>query len=407
MARFGTDRPTRGVNVGDLLLACLKPDAVDDAARMAALLEQVDAAVICDAARYHRVVAPVHEAVRRVDGVDKAVVRGLAALRREAAVASFRVIRALHQVRDALDAAGLRWVVVKGPVLSDIVYSQRGIRTYHDLDALVQPADFKAALETLEHTGFRLADPNWKFHRRWVAGELRLRLEGGADVDLHWHLVFSRQIRRSFRLPIADLVARAREVSVHGVSILTLDAADALLHLTVHACREGGDRLFWLKDIEQSVVNDKPDWDEVVARAHEWRVHLLVGTMLLRTRAALAAPVPEEVVRALLPDAWRIAAAAADRLFPPERSSARGTPATLLAHGARDTVGSSASAIASEVVRMVRQLIGGEPWRQEEWDRGRGALENPSDPNSKLFATGDARDRAWLLDELVRETASV
>jgi hypothetical protein len=393
--------------VGDFLLACLNADASDDLAEASELLRRVRTADICEAARYHRVVAPVHEVLSRIGEADSEIVDALAALRREAVLASFRVVRALQQVREALADSDLRWLVVKGPVLSEVVYVRRGVRTYHDLDLLVRPAGFKRALEALEGAGLGLLDPNWKFHRRWVASELRLASSGGADVDLHWHLLFEREIRRSFRLPIADLVDRAREVSVHNMPVLTLDATDTLLHLAVHACREGGDRLCWLNDIEQSIVNEHPDWHDVVTRAHEWRVQLLVGTMLARARAVLNAPVPDEVIRALLPRTWRSATLAADRLFPPHRSNARGSLATLLAHGARDSVHSSAFAIASDVRRMLGQLAGGHSWRQEEWDRARAALDNPRDPSSKRFPAGDERDRAWLLDELLRETASV
>jgi hypothetical protein len=56
---------------------------------------------------------------------------------------------------------------------------------------------------------------------------------------------------------------------------------------------------------------------------------------------------------------------------------------------------------------MLRQIVGGEPWRREEWDRERFALDNPHDPNSKRFPAGDDRDRAWLLDELVRESSEI
>jgi hypothetical protein len=398
--------PAHRVHVGDFLLACLNAGADDDVAEASELLRSISTADIYEAARYHRVVAPVHEVLSRIEPADPEIVDKLAALRREAVLASFRVVRALQQAGKTLADNDLRWLVVKGPVLSEVVYARRGVRTYHDLDVLVRPADFKRALEALEGAGFRLLDPNWKFHRRWVASELRVASSGGADVDLHWHLLFAREIRRSFRMPIADLVDRAREVSVHNMPVLTLDTADTLLHLAVHACRECGDRLYWLKDIEQSIVNEKPDWNDVVTRAHEWRVHILVGTMLARTRTVLNAPVPDEVIRALLPRAWRSATIAADRLFPPQRSDARGSLATLFAHGARDSVRSSASAIGSDVRRMLGQLAGGQSWRREEWDRARMALDDPRDPNSKRFPAGDERDRAWLLDELLRETTA-
>jgi hypothetical protein len=399
-------RAKRGhVHVGDLLIACLDEDADRDLAKIRDLASRVDHREIPAAARYHRVVAPVHEVLTRAGGVDTVVIDLLGAVRREGALANLRALRALRQVRDALADVEIPWLVVKGPVLSEIVYRRPGTRLYHDLDILVQPKDFKLALEALERADFHLIDPNWNFHRRWVAAELRLAADGGADVDLHWHLLFSRQIRQNFNVPIAELVERARKTVVRGIPLRTLDRVDTLIHLSMHACREGGDRLCWLKDIEESVVNETPDWDSVITRADDWGVRILVGMMLARTSATLRTPVPEEVVRALLPRAWMIATTTADRLFPAYRSKARGSAATLLAHGARNNTRSSVAAMGSDVLRILRQVAGGEPWRREEWDRGRMVLENPHDPSSKAFPAGGERDRVWLLDELMRESS--
>lgn len=396
----------RSVHVGDVLLTCVKADGTDiDQHELRQLLAHTNVAEIPNAARYHRVVAPVYSALGPLDDVDSKMVTLLRALHREGALAQFRVHKALHQVREVLDPLDLPWLVVKGPVLSEVIYRRRGLRLYQDLDLLVPPTEFKRALQALEDARFEMLDPNWKFHCRWVAAELRLSLSGGADVDLHWHILFSREIRRFFRIPIVDVINRARQVVVHDLPVMTLDKADTLIHLTMHACREGGDRLGWLKDIEQSITNETPEWDDVVDRACDWRVNMLVGTMLARVRTTLAAPVPEGVVRALLPRrAWRVAITGADRLFPPHRSTARGTVATLLAHGARDNLRSTVSATSSDVIRMLRQIVGGEPWRREEWDRDRVGRESPQDPQSKLYPAGDERDRAWYLNELMRES---
>jgi Uncharacterised nucleotidyltransferase len=391
--------------VGDILIACVSDDAASNLAHIRELLSRADHSAIPPSARYHRVVPLVHEVLSRAGGVSPPVFSLLGALRREGALANLRALQALRQAQDVLAHADVPWLVVKGPVLSEFLYSRRGARIYHDVDILVRPSDFKVALTALESANFRLIDPNWRFHRRWVSGELRLATAGSADVDLHWHLLISRQIRRHFHIPIAELIERGREVHIRGMRIQTLEETDTLIHLSMHACREGGDRLYWLKDIDQAVVNDQPDWDVVIRRAHEWGVNILVGMMLARTRATFRTAVPNEVVRALVPQPWRVATNAADRLFPAHRSTARGTAATLLAHAARNDVRSSAVALATNIVRMFRQIVGGEPWRREEWDRDRFALDDPRDPESKRFPAGDDRDRAWLLDEAVRESS--
>jgi hypothetical protein len=403
------DRPRsqdRRSHVGDLIIACVSEETAPDLGRIRHLLSRVDHTAIPDSARYHRVVPAVHEALSRAGDVEPGVLAHLGALRREGALANLLALRTLRQVKEALADTDVPWLVVKGPVLSEFLYRRRGSRIFHDVDVLVRPADFRRALGALERANFNLVDPNWHFHRRWVSGELRLASDRSADVDLHWHLLISRQIRRHFRIPIAEMVDRGREVDIRGVAVETLDKADTLIHLSMHACREGGDRLYWLKDIDESATNDRPDWETVTRRAHDWGVNLLVGMMLVRARLTFRTAVPDDVLRSLLPRAWRLAATTADRLFPPHRSTARGNVATLLAHGARNSVSSSILAIGADGFRMLRQIVGGEPWRREEWDRDRFALDDPANPESKRFLAGSDRDRVWLLDEVVRESSS-
>ena len=103
----------------------------------------------------------------------------------------------------------------------------------------------------------------------------------------------------------------------------------------MHACRSGGNRLLWLKDLEQAVLHDAPSWDEVIERAREWRAALALATMLLRTRRALGVQLPSEVLRALASPTWRTLVASTERLAPVERSIGRDSLAMLVNYSVR------------------------------------------------------------------------
>jgi Uncharacterised nucleotidyltransferase len=407
LRRFNGARTLRANGVGEVLLACIRADGDDvDLEDVRRGLRRANQAEIPHAARYHRVVAPVHDALRRVEGVDSGALRLLHGLHQEGTLARFAAVQRLHQVRDAFGDVDFHWLVLKGPVLSEVVYRRHGLRLFHDLDVLVRPEDFGAALSQLEAAGFGMLDPNWSFHLKWVAAELRLGRDGGADIDLHWQLPFSRQIRRFFRIPIEEMIERSRELVVHSVPVRTLDEVDTVLHLALHAALEGGDRLVWLKDVQQAISVASLDWDLLVERARLWRVNMPVGTILARVTSTLGATVPPRVVRELLPQqAFRIAVEVADRLFPPQRSTARGTIATHLARNARVDLPSTLAAMRAETLRMVRQARAHERWRREKWHQGRMLENDPRDPSSKLRPVGGERDRAAFLTELSRESS--
>ena len=52
-----------------------------------------------------------------------------------------------------------------------------------------------------------------------------------------------------------ELFGRARRVSLDGPEVLTLDPADTLLQLAVHAGLSGGAKLAWLKDIDRAAAD--------------------------------------------------------------------------------------------------------------------------------------------------------
>src|SRR5437763_10353307 len=59
------------------------------------------------------------------------------------------------EVLKALNAAGIEAILLRGPALDRLLYSQRGERSYTDADLLVAPDDYAKAEEILAGLGFR------------------------------------------------------------------------------------------------------------------------------------------------------------------------------------------------------------------------------------------------------------
>jgi hypothetical protein len=203
----------------------------------------------------------------------------------------------LHRFGTAFEDANVPWVVLKGPVLTEMSYGDLA-RGYTDLDLLVPVGQLREAVRSLEGVGAVFADQNWPLIRQGK-GELSMAMFGMPIVDLHWHLVFDRRVRERFRLSTEDLLERRRRVDLGGVRAWALEPTDFAIHVALHASFAGAQRLRRLLDIERTLTNQRPDWDLFVRRCREWRVGLPVCAMLNCAREVLGAAVPQEVLAEL------------------------------------------------------------------------------------------------------------
>ena len=171
----------------------------------------------------------------------------------------------LPTIGEVLDALDTPWLVVKGPVLAEIAYPRPDLRGYTDLDIVGSRSRPRRSCDALEQAGARVLDTNWDLLGRTRSSELHLMV-GRTLVDLHWHLFNIGDLRDEFPLAMAPLFERARRVALPGVTVPTLDEVDTVMHLGVHGCLSGANRLVWLKDIEQASGAPGFAWDELVAR---------------------------------------------------------------------------------------------------------------------------------------------
>jgi hypothetical protein len=251
----------------------------------------------------HRVEGCVHAVLEQAEGVDTVLLDRLAVGRRQAAAHHLLVRDVLARVGAVFDAAGVPWLVFKGPVLSSSVYCDSGMRRYSDLDVLVPPERFADAVAAMEDANYANPVTSWAPQVYFRSGAIAFSV-GRISVDLHWHVVYKYQDRRWFRIEPDQLFARRRPVDINGHPCATFDEVDTVFHLALHAAREGCHRLVWLKDIELAIAVGQPDLDELVRRAVAARCAPAVGIALARSKWLLGSDVPDDIITALVGRVW-------------------------------------------------------------------------------------------------------
>lgn len=210
-----------------------------------------------------------------------------------------QIMEALGAISPALTAAGVPWVVLKGPVIACSSDSSE-LREYGDLDLLVPGPALPGTLEVLEDIGTDAINRNWRAYVDHGVAEFPVHVMG-TPLDLHWHLIGLGRLRKRFGIDTDELLERRIESSAGDVRFPRLDPEDNTINVTLHAGLSGATRIGWLRDVHLTIDGTDLDWGVLVDRCHRYGAAPIVGQVLDRCRSVLGSPIPADVPGRLAP----------------------------------------------------------------------------------------------------------
>ena len=342
------------------------------------------------AAEYHGVTMTLYRQAREQGPAAEAVTAALRAAVFDHVAIQMRIAADLRLLRSVVDPLTSRWVVVKGPVLAEAYYGEGNLRSYSDLDVLIDPVELGALLDVVTSAGATMVDVNWQLVRQSRRGELNLTLPMGTTLDLHWTLINHEPARSTFALSTSTLLDRS--IRLHftgGVDVPTLDPADTLLHLCLHSALSGGYRLGWLLDIRRVAESGAVDWDAFVQRARRTRLDLVAAAMLGRAQRHAGASISPQVMAALDQGrAWLGLLRVLERLRPLDSPYRLPLSGQAVISATRSSTTASLAALAGVVPE---RLVG---------------RRQTSNSNPLHSARGDVTDRAAYLQAVVADDAA-
>ena len=203
------------------------------------------------------------------------------------------------RIVQALQAAEIRAISLKGPALALLAYGDVALREFVDLDLLVRPEDVLKARELLIREGYRLLSvlpgDSDAVLRRSANRQLDFVHNGqgtlqGTLIDLHWgalHEMFS------FQLPSDQLFATAQIQNYVGISFLTLSPEYMLLYLCAHGTKHCWLNLRWLCDVACHVHKAQGlDWELCIRLAEAANCDLVLKHSLLLVHQVLGLQLP-------------------------------------------------------------------------------------------------------------------
>jgi hypothetical protein len=182
-----------------------------------------------------------------------------------AAARAVHLERELQQIHRLFAAAGIPFLLLKGPALAHTVYPLPDLRPYDDLDLLLRPGDVVRAAAALVAAGYRPLRPMGN-------ADIRHQVRAGWDYGLQAprqgvmvELCTGVAPRFFAHPPPEDLWGRAAGVDIAGAAISMPGAADLLVLLAVHGAKHLWSRLIWVADVARLL--DSHGADDLVGRA--------------------------------------------------------------------------------------------------------------------------------------------
>jgi hypothetical protein len=278
----------------------------DDASRLAAE-RPVDSDAFVDQCRECDVLPWVHHLLTTEDRtglVGAQAIEHLGRLRTKVRNDTMLLLARAEQALDALIAAGVTPIALKGLDFLHRLYPTVDRRTVDDVDLLVRRRDLTTALEALRDAGWQLPPDDRATHYIRSSHHLPLRSPGPITVDfeLHWSLAQEER----YRIDTEGLFERARPLEIAGRHVLRLDDHDAVAHLLIHHFSHYFDRrLKWLVDLQLIAESSRFDWETVAGRVRGWGGSAAAGVSLAHLRKLSPQLIPDAATHALPFAAWR------------------------------------------------------------------------------------------------------
>lgn len=202
-----------------------------------------------------------------------------------------RIYHGFAPLWQALQAAGIEAIALKGLALIACVYRDAGLRPMADVDVLVPPADVDRASEVARSLGWHPRYPPTPAFRR-VKHAVPLDHPDGIACDLHW-----RVFEESGAAEADDeFRAHAGPVGFQRTQLRVLAPTDQLLHVCAHAARwQPVPAIRWVADAMLILRASPIDWTRLLDQAVRRRFLLRMRHMLAYLREAFGAPIPPTV----------------------------------------------------------------------------------------------------------------
>lgn len=106
----------------------------------------------------------------------------------------------------AFKAAGIRAAMVKGPVFARRLYKPASLRTFTDIDILIDTTSRDRARDVMTAHGFRLHEEEYRAGQEYFEDKWLLASDNRVSIEVHCNLVHNPRLRKGASFILPDLL---------------------------------------------------------------------------------------------------------------------------------------------------------------------------------------------------------
>jgi hypothetical protein len=204
----------------------------------------------------------------------------------------------LVRVASLLQGNSIPFAALKGPMLSQFLYSSLGTRSSGDIDILVRPGDVSRIRSLFIAEGYRLHTAlHWPLSESAVIRsrdeEISFESASGVTVDVHWRLMPRYSASVFDRLTGWESLTT---IPLASRPIPALAPEPLFLFLAAHGAKHMFERLGWICDIARFLqIAPDLDWPRMIDLSRRTNSLRQLRLAVYLAHDLLGAPVPPEL----------------------------------------------------------------------------------------------------------------
>ena len=235
---------------------------------------------------------------------------------------NMQITQRLLHILKLLSDNGILAIPFKGPVIAVQAYDDIGLRSFCDLDILIQPRDFSSAYDLMESKGYQSLKPMvGRMKAVWRKTRRDFEFQGkGALIDFHQQVTTGPKFLQ-LRVKWDNLSS----VELNSQKVPSLNLEDTILMLAMHGTHHGWNLLKYVADLSHLVDSHRDDinWELLTKKARRMGVLRMVLIGMCQGRDFCGLDIHPEINDLMFRDrpVGKLAAYFRDKILEPDKSN--------------------------------------------------------------------------------------